>query len=390
MQESLPKREPFDYERASAQVHRRKRPLTPAERRARRRKRRMKQILCIVVLLLIFVLFVSLVTVSIKWIIRHFPRETTDINQAKDSVTEVYGPPAPVQEAVQPELPPEEIVDEPPVYQVSHSSDTLILTDQINSEFAVLIDAESGKVIAAKNADTVMYPASMTKVLTLLTAVEHIADTSSTFTMTREIGDYCFKNGCSIVGYEVDEVIPIEELFYGCILSSGADACLGLAEIAAGSHEAFVELMNQKIEELGLSDTAHFTNCVGLHDKEHYCTVSDLAVMLHAAMQNEKCREVLSTRIFKTSPTPFHTVGQDLSNWFIRRIEDRDTGALTVKGGKTGYVQASGSCAASFAEDENGNAYICVTGKANSKWRAIDDHAVLYKDYSGVSPAAAS
>ena len=75
----------------------------------------------------------------------------------------------------------------------------------------------------------------------------------------------------------VDETVPVRELFYGTILSSGADAALGLATYVAGSQEAFVALMNEKLEELGIADTAHFTNCVGLYDEAHKCTVSDMA-----------------------------------------------------------------------------------------------------------------
>ena len=81
--------------------------------------------------------------------------------------------------------------------------------------------------------------------------------------MTIDITDYCYVNGCSVVGLMVDETVPVRELFYGTILSSGADAALGLATYVAGSQEAFVALMNEKLGELGIADTAHFTNCVG-------------------------------------------------------------------------------------------------------------------------------
>ena len=99
-------------------------------------------------------------------------------------------------------------------------------------------------------------------------------------------------------------------LFYGTILSSGADAALGLATYVAGSQEAFVALMNEKLEELGIADTAHFTNCVGLYDEAHKCTVSDMAVILEAAMDNDLCREVLGARTYETLPTADHPEGQ--------------------------------------------------------------------------------
>ena len=184
-----------------------------------------------------------------------------------------------------------------------------------------------------------------------------------------------------MVGYKVGESAAVRELLYGTILPSGADAALALAIYVAGSHEAFVELMNEKAEELGISDTAHFTNCVGLYDEAHHCTVRDMAVILNAAMENELCREVLNARTYETAPTPEHPEGQVLSNWFLRRIEDKDTGSIEVIGAKTGYVAQSGNCAASCGRDAEGREYICVTGNAYSSWRAIYDHVDLYSKY---------
>ena len=274
------------------------------------------------------------------------------------------------------------VEEEPdPVYTVSQSADTVQIGQELPSEYAVVIDAESGLVLAEKDSQTMMNPASMTKILTLLVAVENIKDWDATFTMHIGITDYCFVNGCSVVGYELDEVIPVKELLYGCILSSGADACLALAEIVAGSHEGFVALMNEKLEDLGLSDTAHFTNCVGLYDENHYCTVEDMALILKAALDNELCREVMSTKIYYTAPTEQHPEGQPLSNWFLRRIEDKDTGNIEVRYAKTGYVAEAGSCAASCGKTADGKQFLCVTASATSSWQAIADHVSLYTAY---------
>ena len=142
-----------------------------------------------------------------------------------------------------------------------------------------------------------------------------------------------------------------------------------------------MELMNAKLEELGLSDTAHFTNCVGLYDEAHSCTVTDMALILKAAMENDLCREVLSTHIYHTQPTAQHPEGQDLSNWFPAQDRRSCAGGLEVVGGKTGYVVQSGNCAASWAETSDGSRYLCVTGNAHSSWRAIYDHVALYTQY---------
>ena len=258
---------------------------------------------------------------------------------------------------------------------------TVFLDNDFPSKYVLLINAQTGEILAEKNAYNFLNPASMTKVLTLLVAAENITDTEGTFTMTSEISEYCFVNECSVVGYIVGETVPIEELFYGCILCSGADASLALAELAAGSHEEFVKLMNQKLDELGLSETAHFTNCVGLYDKEHGCTSADMAMIMKAALENEKCRQVISTKVYYSVPTAEHPDGQVLSNWFVRSLEDQNNGEVNVLGGKRGYVPESGNCAVSYGETESGKTYICVTGRSYNQKQAIYDHASLYKKY---------
>lgn len=261
------------------------------------------------------------------------------------------------------------------------SGETVMLGEEVNSRCAVVLNAESGEILAAKNAQTIVSPASMTKILTLLVAVEQIRDLDDTFTMTVDITDYCFLNDCSAVGYGVGETVSLRELCYGTILPSGADAALALAVYTAGSQENFVALMNEKLQQLGLSATAHFTNCVGLYDADHACTVSDMAVILKAAMENPFCRQVLGERKYETALTPEHPEGQLLSNWFLRRIEDRFPGDLQIVGAKTGYVVQSGSCAASCAQTDGGDLYICVTADADSSWKAIYDHTALYQAY---------
>lgn len=338
-----------------------------AERAAARKKklqaRRRRQL---IQLFPFFILLVLLIVLTTAWATHHEeePEETP--------ASEV---PQPVQpDVLQPEKP------ELP-YSASATAQTVQLGEELPSAYAVVVDLSNDTILAEKEATTIISPASMTKLLTLLVAAEHITDLNDTFTMTIDITDYCYVNDCSVVGYEIGEVATVKELLYGIILPSGADASLAIANYVAGSHEAFVELMNEKLEELGLSETAHFTNCVGLYNEEHHCTVYDMAMILKAAMENDLCREILNSRTYETAPTAEHPDGQILSNWFLRRIEDKDTGDIEVIGAKTGYVMQSGSCAASYGRDADGNEYICVTGNAYSSWRAIYDHVDLYSKY---------
>lgn len=256
---------------------------------------------------------------------------------------------------------------------------TVQLAGEIDSEYGILIDLDAGTILAEKKAGALVSPASMTKILTVLTAADHIGGLGGTYVVTQEIADYCRRNNCSVAGFVPGEEVSLTDLFYGTILPSGADAALALACYVAGSQEAFVELMNQKAAELGLSSGARFANCVGLYDEDNVCTVYDMALVLWAAMDNDVCREVLTERTRVFPPNEVRETELTRSNWFIRRIEDHMPAGVQVLGAKTGYVSQSGSCAASFAQDAAGRSYICVTAKAASAWRCIFDHAALYE-----------
>lgn len=269
--------------------------------------------------------------------------------------------------------------NQPPLRAVADEG-TTSPNQEVQSLNSVFIDVAAGRILCQRDAGARISPASMTKILTVLVAAEHITDPDDTFEITLDITDYSYVNKCSNTGFDVGEKVTVRDLFYGTVLPSGADAALGLAIYVAGSQEAFVGLMNQKLDELGLSKTSHFTNCVGLYDENHYSTVYDIAVMLKAASDNPFCREVLSAHTYTTSATEQHPEGIILSNWFLRRIEDKDTRG-EVLCAKTGFVDQSGSCAASLSVGNDGREYISVTAHANSSWRCIYDHVALCQQF---------
>ena len=120
-------------------------------------------------------------------------------------------------------------------YEVyTDASSREIWNQEVISSYGVLIDLKDGHVVAQRNAFERMYPASMTKVLTILVAAEHMEDPEDTFTMTQEITDYVFSNGCSQVGYLVGETMTVRELLFGTIMPSGGDAAMALAYYTAG------------------------------------------------------------------------------------------------------------------------------------------------------------
>lgn len=191
-------------------------------------------------------------------------------------------------------------------YHYEDAEEILRPGDEIVSNYMIFVDVEEGTILAGRNEKERMIPASMTKVLTLLVAVEQITDLDAPCTITREAAEYSLRHDCSNAGFEIDETVTVRDLLYGAILPSGADAALSLAACAAGSQEAFVGQMNEKLEELGLSGSAHMTNCVGIYEEDHYCTAYDMAVIMNAAIENETCREVLSAHTYTTSATEQH------------------------------------------------------------------------------------
>lgn len=312
----------------------------------------------------------------------------SDSGAQKDPVTD----PAPItaeKPDVSTQQPPPPVEDKPdlpePPFSLAPDDRTVTIGDELSSKYAIVIDLTGEAILAQKAAYTVISPASMTKILTVLVAAEHIApeDLDDTMVIDFAITDYCYVNECSVAGFNRDEAVTVRDLFYGTILPSGADAALGLATYVAGSHEAFVELMNEKVAELGLSETAHFANCVGLYDKQNVCTVYDIAMILRAAMENELCREVLTTKIYQIPANDEHPEGMTLSNWFLRRIEDYVPEGMEVIGAKTGYISQAGSCAASIAQTEDGDYYICVTGNTSSSKQCVQDHVQLYMTFMG-------
>lgn len=286
----------------------------------------------------------------------------------------------PTQQAVQPteqEIPTE--TQEVFSYSAEETEDTKGLPESVVSSHGILIDVGTGKILADKDAFKKMYPASMTKIFTVYVASKNITpeQLDDTVKISIDATDYSYRNDCSNTGYEVDEEVTVRDLFYGTILPSGADSAYSLACYVAGSHEAFVDMMNHELEEMGLSKTTHFTNCVGIYNEDHYSTAYDMAMILKAASDDEFLRQVLGEHTYTTTKTKEHPEGLTVSNWFLRRIEDKDTHG-EVLCAKTGFVAQSGSCAASLAKDKNGEEYICVTGGSTSSWRCIYDHVDIY------------
>lgn len=378
--ESEEERLEHEYERRRLEKRRQRR-----EEMRRRRRRQVTINRCIfgTVCLVFLVGFIFLVKLSVTGISKL-------VKGNKDSIeTELQGSDdtdlqmLTTEQTIQIEEPEPE--PEPVKTYEAHTTDSTVTTGaDVISERSIMIDLETGDILMQKGYKDRISPASMTKVLTVLVAAEHLSEEQldDTFTITPEITSYVWQHDCSAVSWSDDETVTVRDLLYGTILPSGADAAVGLATYIAGSQEAFVDMMNEKIDELGLSQSSHFTNCVGLYDDNHYSTVYDIAMMMEAAIENDLALQALSAHKYTTSSTMQHPDGIEISNWFLRRIEDKDTGGEVIAA-KTGFVNESRNCAVSYGRDTSGNEYVICTQGSTSSWRCIYDHVAMYKRFEG-------
>ncbi len=279
-------------------------------------------------------------------------------------------------------------IEEEPVaaggeYSAKETDNTVEIGGDIVSQYGVLINNNTKEIVAKRNANEKIVPASMTKVMTVLVAANNIKpeQLDEKITMSHEAIDYSYAGGGSTSGFVEDEEVTVRDLFYGTILPSGGDAAAQLAMYVAGDIDSFVKLMNDQAASLGISGTTHFTNPVGFHSSEHYSTPYDIAIIMMAALDNDICKEVVTTKVYNSTATNVNPEGITISNWFLRRIEDKEFGG-EIEGAKTGYVDESGSCAVSSMVAESGTEYICCTAKSSSSWRCIYDHVDIYKNYA--------
>lgn len=257
---------------------------------------------------------------------------------------------------------------------------TVTLGGEIESTHAILVDTSDNTILARRNADKVIYPASMTKVMTLLVVAENIKDITATFKMTSTIIDPLYTQGLTLAGFCPNEEVRIIDMIYGMTLESGAEASVGLAVHISGSEQEFVKLMNEKAQELGLKNT-NFTNVSGLHDKNHYTTCTDMAVIMEAIIKNDFCREIVSTEYYNVAKNAFHEELKFHSGMF-EKMHGNEPEVAEIKGGKTGYTSQSLYCLVSFATTDDNRDIICVTAKGEQKYSPIYDCINLYKDYT--------
>lgn len=231
------------------------------------------------------------------------------------------------------------------------------ILEYVQSEYVYILNLDTNKVIAEKNADDKMYPASMTKIMTVYTALDYIEDYEEEIILGEDVFEGLVEANASVAGFELNEKVTIKELLYGVMLPSGADACKALAIHLVGSEEAFVEKMNEKVKQLGLEHT-HFTNTTGLHEEEHYTTAKEMAIIFKNALQNDLFKEIICTKKFYTQNNLM------MQSSMFKYIDKINADESLFQGGKTGFTFEAGHCLASISNPINQASYLVITGNA--------------------------
>ncbi len=308
------------------------------------RKKRMKQLLC-------SVLAFGLVTA---------------VSPAAVCATEGTEPPAAYYEAVQ--------------------TDALANWPQgpaIYAESGILVDLDTQEILYSKNIDKQLYPASITKVMTTLVAIES-SSPEEPVTFSQHALD-SIEWDSSNIGCRLNETLTMEQCWYAMMLNSANEVCCGVAEHISGSIEAFVEKMNQKAAELGCTNT-HFSNPNGLPDETHYTTAHDMALIANAAYQNETFRQIFSTRQYEIPPTPQYTETRYLYNHHKMMQPDTEYYYEGCLGGKTGYTETALNTLVTIAS-RNGKNLLCVTMRTQGRQVYTDTASLFDYGFSQTFPA---
>lgn len=242
---------------------------------------------------------------------------------------------------------------------------------QVYSKAAIVMEASTGAILYSKNIHETYYPASITKILTSLIAIEQ-SSLSEIVTFSKE-AIFNVDLDSSRIGIDVGEQLTMEQSLYGILLASANEVSYGIAEHVAGDVDSFAKLMNEKAAQLGATDS-HFVNPHGLPDPNHYTSAYDMALISREAINNDTFRKISSTSTYTIPPTNIQKEARPLTNHhkFIKGTIPFE-GAL---GGKTGYTSEANYTLVTYAE-RNGMTLISVIMNCDSIEHEYEDTAKI-------------
>jgi D-alanyl-D-alanine carboxypeptidase (penicillin-binding protein 5/6) len=236
-----------------------------------------------------------------------------------------------------------------PTSDIEPDASVSISFDKLNRPNAILIRLIDHTILMQKNSEEKIYPASLTKMMTAIVAIENLSDLKGKIKLTNSTFQGLYEADASMAGFQPGEQVRAIDLLYGVMLPSGAECCNGLADQIAGSEQNFVKIMNQKAADLGMDNT-HFENTTGLHNENHYTTVKDLTILLSYALQNDTFREIFTSPRHATPPTNKHPGGITFYSTMFEKLNNQKIIDGEILGGKTGYTDEAGLCLASLAK----------------------------------------
>ncbi len=249
---------------------------------------------------------------------------------------------------------------------VVNSNITSESVDMSDTSGAGLFDVNGRSTLYAKNVHERLYPASLTKVMTALVALEN-GSVDSVLTASANVRN--LESGATKCGLGEGDQMTLDQALHVLLISSANDAAVMIAEGIAGSVEAFADMMNEKALSLGATNT-HFVNPHGLSDEEHYTTVYDMYLIMDAAMDYSLFNEIIGMDSYTTVYTQSGGTPKEItvnnSNYYLRGDAQAPSG-ITVLGGKTGTTSAAGSCLILLSRDSGSNPYISVILHAQSR-----------------------
>lgn len=234
----------------------------------------------------------------------------------------------------------------------------------IISESAVVMEASTGMILYSKEMNAKNFPASITKIMTTLLAIEN-SSLSETVTFSKE-AIFSIEPGSTHVGSDVGETMTLEQALYCVMLESANEVSNAVAEHVAGSLDAFAKMMTERAKELGCKNT-NFVNANGLHDEKHYTTAYDMALITQAAMKNPTFRTITGTQRYDVPPTNKQPETRYLRNHhqMVYPYKYPKYGYDYAIGGKTGYTTKAGNTLVTIAE-KDGLELICVVMKSKA------------------------
>jgi len=240
---------------------------------------------------------------------------------------------------------------------------------------AIVIDAETGKILFEKNAHQEKYPASITKIMTTLLALEADVDFNEVITMS-ENSIWGVERDSTLIGLDVGEQVTMGDLMFATMVKSANECAYAIAERVGGDIENFANMMNDKAREIGCEDT-HFVTPNGLHDDDHYTTAYDMALITREALKYEKFRELSGTLSYTVPETNLAKETRPLWNGNQMINPAKKAYYEYCEGGKTGYTTMAHNTLMTYAK-KDGLELICIIMDCDGNQRAYSDTRALY------------